>query len=574
MGPEADAVRLQRALRDVVALSAVPAAWVGREPPAIAAGLADVLVNTLYLDFAFVRLSGPDGSAAVEIARGSAWGAFSDWRQQYFAAHGRLWRTEIVRDITVGARGGRGIVIPVGMDGESGLVAAACDRADFPSETDQLLLSVAANHAATAFRMAHLVHDHRSAEEALRESEHQLRKAHDELEMRVAERTTELQRSEAYLAAAQRLSHTGSFGWDSSSGKLAWSEETFRILEYDKSNQPTVDFFLQRTHPHDRFRVRTTIDRATRDRTNLDFEHRLLMPDGRIKNIHVVGHPVFDEAGEFVEFVGTAMDVTERRRAEEERQALAHANRVATMGQLTASIAHEVKQPIAATVMNAQAALGWLGAQPPELKEVRQALERVARDGLRAGKVIDRIRALVDKAPPRNEALALNDVICEVIVLLHGEVVKHGIAVQTQLAEGLPRIRGDRVQLQQVMLNLILNAIEAMRGVGEGARELQVSTAKAEAGGVLVAVRDTGPGLDPVKLQRLFEAFYTTKPGGLGMGLSICRSIVEAHGGHLWADANTPHGAIVQFALPAGVTGVQPEQPLTMVANVAGPGLR
>jgi signal transduction histidine kinase len=295
------------------------------------------------------------------------------------------------------------------------------------------------------------------------------------------------------------------------------------------------------------------------------------MPDGRIKNIHIVGHPVFDESGEFVEFVGTVMDVTERRRAEEERQALAHANRVATMGQLTASIAHEVKQPIAATVINAQAALRWLGAQPPELEEVRQALECVAGDGLRASEVIDRIRALVEKSPPRKEALAINEVICEVIVLLHGEVVKHGIAVQTQLAEGLPRIQGDRVQLQQVILNLILNAIEAMRGVGEGARELRVSTVKSEAGGVLVAVRDTGPGLDRVKLERLFEAFYTTKPGGLGMGLSICRSIVEAHGGQLWADANTPHGAVLQFAVPRGATEVQPEQPPPLVATTAGP---
>lgn len=572
MGPGLDLLRLQRALRDLVALSSVPAAWVGREPPAIAAGLADVLVNTLYLDFAFVRLCGPDGGAAVEVARGTAWAAFPEWRQQYFAAHGRLSRTEIVAAIGGGVQGGRGIVIPVGIDGEGGLVAAARGRPDFPTETDQLLLSVAVNHAATAFRMAALVHNHRSAEEALRVSGRELRKARDELEMRVAERTTELQRSEAYLAAAQRLSHTGSFGWDVSSGNLSWSEETFRILECNRADQPTVDFVLQRTHPYDRARVQQTLDLARQGMTNLDFEHRLLMPDGRIKTIHIVGHPVFDESGEFVEFVGTAMDVTERRRAEDERQALAHANRVATMGQLTASIAHEVKQPLAATVMNAQAALRWLGAEPPDLEEARRALERVAGDGLRAGEVIDRIRALVEKAPPRKEALALNEVIREVIVLLHGEVVKHGIAVQTQLAEGLPRIQGDRVQLQQVILNLILNAIEAMRGVGEGARELRVSTAKSKAGGVLVAVRDTGPGLDPVRLERLFDAFYTTKPGGLGMGLSICRSIVEAHGGQLWADVNTPHGAVLQFAVPHGATEVQPKQPLPLAATAAGPG--
>ncbi|MDB5376546.1 MAG: histidine kinase [Rubritepida sp.] len=571
MGPEADTLRLQRALRDLVALSTVPAAWVGREPPAIAAGLADVLVSSLYLDFAFVRLCDPDGGATVEIARGNAWRAFPEWLRQYFTANDRLSRRQIVRDIGGGKQGGRGIVIPVGVDAEGGLVAAACDRADFPSEIDQLLLSVAANHAATAFRMARLVQDHRRAEEALRESERQLRRARDELETKVAERTTELQRSEAYLAAAQRLSHAGSFGWDVSSGKLYWSEETFRIFECDRADQPTVDLALQRTHPYDRARVQQTLDRATQDRKGLDFEYRLLMPDGKIKNIHIVGHPVFDESGDFVEFVGTVMDVTERRRAEEERQALAHASRVATMGQLTASIAHEVSQPIAATVTNAQAALRWLGADPPDLEEVREALDRIVKDGRRAGDVIGRIRALVEKSPARKADLEINEAILEVTALLHGEVVKHGVSMQTRLAEGLPLIHGDRVQLQQVILNLIINAIEAVRGVSEGTRELLVSTEQASGDGVLVAVRDSGPGLDPAKLEWLFEAFYTTKPGGLGMGLSICRSIIEAHRGRLWASANTPRGAIFQFALPRHAMEVQPEQPLPAVAITAGP---
>src|SRR6266478_1792332 len=218
MGPEADALRLRRALRDLVALSVVPAAWVGREPAAIVTGLADVLVNSLHLDFAFVRLCDPNGGAAVEIARGSAWQAFPEWLQHHLAVNGRLSHREIVRDIGSGSQQCRGIVIPVGVNAEGGLVAAACDRADFPTEIDQMLLSVAANHAATAFRTAR-------AEEAIRESEQQLRKARDELETKVAERTAELQRSEAFLAEAQRLSHTGSFGWDVSSGKLFWSEE-------------------------------------------------------------------------------------------------------------------------------------------------------------------------------------------------------------------------------------------------------------------------------------------------------------------------------------------------------------
>ena len=231
MGSEGDALRLRRALRDLVALSAVPAAWVGREPAAIAAGLADVLVNSLPLDFAFVRLCDPNGDAAVEITRGSAWQAFPDWLQCHLAVNGPLSGREIVRDIGSGAQQCRGIVIPIGVNAEGGLVAAACNHTDFPSEIDQLLLSVAANHGATAFRTARLLHDHRRAEETIRESEQQLRKARDELETKVVERTIELRRSEAYLAEAQRLSHTGSFGWDVSRGKLYWSEETFRIFE-------------------------------------------------------------------------------------------------------------------------------------------------------------------------------------------------------------------------------------------------------------------------------------------------------------------------------------------------------
>jgi len=234
MGPEADAPRLRRALRDLVALSAVPAAWVGREPAAIAAGLADVLVNSLYLDFAFVRLCDPSGNVAVEISRGSAWQAFPEWLRYHLAVNGRLSRREIVRDIGNGAQRCRGIVIPVGVAAEGGLVAAACDRAEFPTEIDQLLLSVAANHAATAFRTARLLDAHRRSEEAVRESEQQLRKARDELETKVAERTAELRRSEAYLTEAQRLSHTGSWACVPAIGKHTyWSEEIFRITGFD-----------------------------------------------------------------------------------------------------------------------------------------------------------------------------------------------------------------------------------------------------------------------------------------------------------------------------------------------------
>ena len=285
-----------------------------------------------------------------------------------------------------------------------------------------------------------------------------------------------------------------------------------------------------------------------------DFELARPAPDGSKRYVSVSGLPVFDETGRFVGYRGVGRHITERRRAEEALRAmqaeLAHANRVTTMGELSASIAHEVNQPIAATVTNAQAALRWLRAQPPDLDEVRASLSRIVEDGKRAGNVISGIRALINKVPPRKDRFDLNEAILEMIVLTRSEVFKHGISLRTELAPGLPGVDGDRTQLQQVTLNLILNAIEAMGGIDVRARELWISTEREAAGGVLVTVRDSGPGLDPADTERVFTAFYTTKPKGMGMGLAICRSMVEAHGGRMWASANEPGGAVFQFTLP------------------------
>jgi PAS domain S-box-containing protein len=293
-----------------------------------------------------------------------------------------------------------------------------------------------------------------------------------------------------------------------------------------------------------------------------DFELARPAPDGGKRYVSVSGLPVFDELGRFIGYRGVSRHITERRRAEEalreserryrEVQAeLAHANRVVTMGQLTVSIAHEVSQPIAAAVTNAYAGLRWLGADPPDLEEARQAFGLIIDNGRRAGEVVSRIRALVNKAVPQKDALEINEAILEVVALTRGEMVKNGITLHTQLATDLPLIHGDRVQLQQVILNLIINAIEAMSDIVGTPRELLIRTEPNAAGGVLVTVEDTGPGLAPEALERLFEAFYTTKPGGMGMGLSICRSIIEAHGGRLSTAANVPRGAIFHFTVPA-----------------------
>jgi two-component system NtrC family sensor kinase len=237
------------------------------------------------------------------------------------------------------------------------------------------------------------------------------------------------------------------------------------------------------------------------------------------------------------------------KRYQEAQLQLAHANRVATMGQLAASIAHEVNQPIAATILGAEIAQRWLARQPPDLEQAGLAIGRIGKDGRRAADIVGRIRALVKKAPERRDDLEINEAISEVIGLARTEISKNGVRLQTKLAEVLPMIQGDRVQLQQVMLNLIMNAVEAMSEMCDGRRELLIST-QTEADCVLVAVRDSGPGLDEVAIERAFEAFYTTKPSGLGMGLSICRSIIEAHGGRLWASANVPRGAVFQFTVP------------------------
>jgi PAS domain S-box-containing protein len=302
------------------------------------------------------------------------------------------------------------------------------------------------------------------------------------------------------------------------------------------------------------------------------FEKEYFRKDGSRLPV-LSGGALFEASGN--QGVSFVLDLTERKRAEAEAREserryretlmeLAHANRVTTMGQLTASIAHEINQPIAAAVINAEAALRWLHAQPPDLKEVREALGLIVEDGTRAGNVIGGIRALIKKVPPRQVCLNINEAIREVIALTRGEATKTGVSVQTDLADGLPLIYGDRVQLQQVILNLIINAIEAMSGVAETPRLLLISSGQAEQGSVFVAVRDWGPGLDPASVDHLFNAFYTTKSGGMGMGLAICRSIIEAHEGQLCASANEPRGAVFQFTLP-----LQREE--TLRAAHAGP---
>jgi PAS domain S-box-containing protein len=362
-----------------------------------------------------------------------------------------------------------------------------------------------------------------------------------------------LQRSEAYLAEAQKLTLTGSFGWKTLTGETYWSEEFYKIMGFERRIKPSLDIVMQRTHPDDRPFVQNQLDRAMHGEKNFDYEHRLLMPDGQIKHLHVRAQLVRDASGAD-EMIGAMADVTEAKKAQEALQAaqaeLAHASRVAVLGEISASIAHEVNQPLAAIVANGEACLRFLARETPDLNDVRGAVEWIVKDGNRAGDVIQRVRTLTRKTDGHRAALDVNDAIDDVIVLLQRELLVHRISVQRDLAGGLPLVLADRVQLQQVIINLTMNAVEAMQAVADRARRLTIRSYQDDSGQVIVAVKDSGAGFTAESQDRLFHAFFSTKPGGLGMGLSICRSIIEAHGGRLSASANADRGATFQFALP------------------------
>src|SRR6267142_1760377 len=358
-----------------------------------------------------------------------------------------------------------------------------------------------------------------------------------------------LRQSEAYLAEAQRMTRSGSWAWNVRTGAVFWSQETFRIYECDPEKTiPSWPFILERVHPGDRSGVEQRAKRESTRKDILDSEgdFRIVFLDGRIKHLHSIAHPVMNEADEIIEVVGTTMDITERKLAEEAlRQAqtdLAHVSRVTTMGELTASLAHEVNQPIAAAVTNANTCIRWLAGEPPNVEEARGAAMRIVKDGTRAAEIISRIRQLFKKGTPERELVDVNEVIREMLVLLRSETMRYWISVRAELAGDLPQIMGDRVQLQQVIMNLIINSIDAMKDE-EGTRELVIKSQRAENGQLMVRVSDTGVGLPPQQADQIFYAFFTTKPQGIGMGLSISRSIVESHSGRLWAADNSPHGA-------------------------------
>jgi PAS domain S-box-containing protein len=666
--------RLQSCINDLISVLALAAIWSGSESSQMLGTLLDSLLAILRLDFAYARLSDGSDGPPIEVVRSGQHEHSSVQPQQVGQALDR-WLTDdqTASQCVVPSPVGEGEVsiasFSLGLQHEVGVLVAGSQRTDFPTEVERLLLRVAANQAVIGLQEAR-----RSGEQ---------KRVAEALEQRVAERTRQLtaanealQRSEAFLAQGQSISHTGSFGWNISSGEIYWSEETYKIFEYDRAIEPTLELVFQRIHPDDRDLVQQTIDRPAYERAKLDFEHRLLMPDGSVKHLHVLARALEPSSGN-LEYLGTVTDITERKQAEQKfrgllesapdamivmnrqgkivlvntqvenlfgyrrddllgqeveilvperfrarhpqhrkeffaqprvrpmgegmglygrrkdgtefpveislspletqegtlvsgavrdvtertraeealRQAkadLAHVSRVTTMGELTASLAHEVNQPIAAAVTNAKTCLRWLTRDQPDVEEARAAALRIVNDGTRAAEIITRIRLLFQKGTQQLELVDVNEVLEEMIVLLHGETTRCAISVRTDLATDLPQVMGDRVQLQQVMMNLMMNSIDAMKDV-DGTLELTIKSQRAENEQVLVSISDTGVGLPPQQADQIFNAFFTTKPHGTGMGLRISRSIIESHGGRLWAADNSPRGASFYLTLPAKV---------------------
>jgi PAS domain S-box-containing protein len=553
METTAEIKRLQSCINDLISVLALPAIWSGSESSHILGTLLDVLVTMLRLDFAYARLTTANNGSPLEVVRAGDH-RHSSIRTQQFAQVLDRWLSDDQPGsrCTIPSPNGEGEVsialFSLGLQHEGGVLVAGSRRTDFPTQVEQLLLRVAANQAGIGLQ------------EARRSSEQ--KRIAEMLEERVAERTRrltalneELRRSKEYLAEAQRLSHTGSLAFNARE-PVYWSEENFRIWGFNpRHGLPDREALLQRIHPEDRDRLVEYVRKAVSEQKDYAVEFRIVLPDGTVKYIQGLGHPIFNASGDVVEVVGTQLDVTERKQAEEERERLrqllgelAHINRVTTMGELTASLAHEVNQPIAAAVTDANTCLRWLTRDQPDLEEARQAASRAVKDAKRAAEIISRVRLLFKKGTAQRTLVDVNEIIQEMIVLLNDEATHYSISVRAELAD-IPQVMADRVQLQQVLMNLILNGIDAMKDV-DGSRELAIKSQIAANGQLLISVSDTGVGLPSQKADQIFNAFFTTKTHGTGMGLRISRSIVESHGGRLWADDNSQRGASFYVTLP------------------------
>jgi PAS domain S-box-containing protein len=689
--PADEIKRLQRCINDLASLLALPAMWSGSKPCDIVNTLLDSLIRMLDLDFAYVSLTNLVDAAASETVRlphsqeqmfrpRELWTFFNRWLGDDPQRRYHQERTHI-GDVEVSL-----VSWPLGVQREIGVIVAGSRRADFPRDTESLLLSIAANQALTGLQEARLlseqkrvadeldqnvaqrtselaaaneglrkeVAERRRAEEALRASEIMFREIVDsipglvctmspagtvttlnkqlleyfgkapkelkswkmtdavhpddlprvvtafdfsirtgtpyEVEHRcrradgvyrwfqvralpVQEKDRqnagwyvlltdiedrkraeeELQRSEAYLAEAQRITLTGSFSWRLDTDEITFSEQLYRIFEFDQESPLTLAQIGSRVHPEDIPLLSEKIDLARRGFTNHDYEIRLQMPDGKIKYLRTSAYGARDRHGR-PEYIGAIQDVTQRRASEEElsraRSELSRVSRFTSLGVMTASIAHEINQPLSGIITNASTCLRMLTLDPPNVDGASETARRTIRDGNRASDVITRLRALFSKKDTIAEQVDLNDATREVIALSSSELQGNRVILRSELADDLPLVTGDRVQLQQVILNLLRNGSDAMNTIHDRPRELLIRTERNEGDRALLSVKDAGIGFDPQSMDKLFQAFYTTKNDGMGIGLSVSRSIIEQHDGRLWATLNDGPGATFSFSIP------------------------
>ena len=564
--------RLQGCINDLISVLALPAMWGGKEAAQIVCTLLDVLVGMLRLDFAYAQFKDPADEEPVEMVR-LAQSRNPSLRAQEIGQVLNPWLADDPRKRPPLVRNPLGdgdvAIVPLrlGLQDEIGVIVAGCQRADFPAQTERLLLSVAANQAAIGLQEARLLSEQKRLARGLdlrvAQRTRELAAANEELRREIAEREraqeelrhdeTQLKRSEAFLAEAQRLSSTGSFSWSVATDHITWSEQAYRIYGIDPAIPVTVRLVVSRIHPEDVAACNERVEAALRECNDFELQFRLQMPDSSLKHLHVVAHATRDQDGQ-LEYIGAVQDVTERRLSEDAlekvRSELAHVARVTTLGALTASIAHEVNQPLSGIITNASTCLRMLAADPPNIEGARETARRAIRDGNRAADVIKRLRALFSNTGVATESVDLNEATREVLALSSSDLQRGGVLVRAELAEKLPKVTGDRVQLQQVMLNLVLNASQAMSPVDDRPRQLVIRTSRDDGDRVRLTVQDAGIGLDMSNLERLFDAFYTTKSDGMGIGLSVSRSIVESHGGRLWAEPNDGPGATFSFSIP------------------------
>jgi PAS domain S-box-containing protein len=703
--PAEEIKRLQRCLNDLVSVIALPAVWSGGEPAKIVRALCEALLGMLSLDLVYVRLAIAINGAPIEMARFAQTGSLTAGPREI----GELFDRRMGDDPqqwpslarhTVGDADMTLVPLRLGLQGEIGVIVAGSRRADFPRQTEGLVLSVAANQAAIGLQEARLLGEQKRVagelDRRVAQRTAELAAANEELKKEVAERKRaeaqrdrnieelqakqelldlaqksagamafdwhiqeeinywspeqealfglapgtfdgtyrtwkkmmyapdwptvvaaiehahqtgkvtaeyrvvwpdgslhwlstngrmffdeegmplrmvgftsnvtrrklveeELRRSEAFLAEGQHLARMGNFSWRVAPEEIIWSEQLYRIFEFEPGVPMTLELMATRIHPEDVGLLHDMVDRAQRGVSDFEYEHRLLMPDNSIKHLRLIAHGTRDDHGR-LEYIGAGQDVTQRRLSEEAlneaRSELARVARAMSLGVLTASIAHEVNQPLSGIITNASTCVRMLDADPPNVDGARETARRTIRDGHRAADVIKRLRALFGKKDATTEPVDLNEAAREVIALSLSELQRGRVILQTELTDDLPPVTGDRVQLQQVVLNLLLNASDAMSGVDDRPRKLVITTERDEGDCVRLSVQDTGVGYDPQDLGRLFEAFYTTKSNGMGIGLSVSRSIIESHHGRLWASPNDGPGATFSFSIPRASRGV------------------